>query len=313
MAFLGIEIGGTKLQIVAGTAQGTIVERLRFQVDKAAGGEGIRRQIASALPELKARHAVAAIGVGFGGPLDWRHGRIAQSFQIPGWDGFPLADWLRTESGLPVTVDNDANVAALGEAIAGAGTNCDPVLWLNCGSGVGSGLVVEGRIYHGRPPGEFEIGHVPLDLQGVTLEDRCSGWAVDGRVRFEAANDPGSVLAEQVRERTLERGTEGGEACCLGPAIAAGCPVAGRLVDEVARELGFALSHAVYLVSPEVVVFGGGLSLIGEPLRVALASALTDFLLPTFRPGPRVVQAGLGEDSVPCGALLLAAQAAAAH
>ena len=196
MHFLAIEIGGTKLQVCAGTADGAIVARVRFAVDRAGGGEGIRAQIIGALPELIAKWGPRAIGVGYGGPVDWKTGRIKCSHHIAGWDNFPLGDWLREGTSLPVFVENDANVAALGEAVHGAGRDANPVLWVNSGSGVGGGLVVDGHIYHGAVPGEIEIGHIRLERDGTIVEDRCSGWAVDRAVRDAVKEDPQSVLAQ---------------------------------------------------------------------------------------------------------------------
>ena len=94
MTFIGIEIGGTKLQLVAGDAGGRIIDRRRLAVVSAEGGEGIRRQIAAALPGLMAAHGPAAIGVGFGGPVDWRTGKICCSHQVAGWHEFGLGEWL---------------------------------------------------------------------------------------------------------------------------------------------------------------------------------------------------------------------------
>ena len=118
--FLGIEIGGSKLQLVAGDETAAILERRRFKVDKAQGGEGIRRQIASALPALVAKWKPTAVGVGFGGPVDWKSGRIARSHQIEGWSEFDLGGWLRDLTGLPVALENDSNLATLAEATRGA-------------------------------------------------------------------------------------------------------------------------------------------------------------------------------------------------
>ena len=301
MTLLGIEIGGTKLQLVIGDAAGRIIDRRRLSVDKAAGGEGIRAQITAALPDLIVRHQPTAIGVGFGGPVDWQTGRIECSHQIAGWHEFPLGDWLRGLTKLPVSVDNDANVAALGEALHGAGRGIDPVFWINMGSGVGGGLVVGGRLYHGAKPGEAEIGHVRLDKSGVTLEERCSGWAVDRRIRAACAANPGCPLAR------LTASAKSGEARFLSAALAEADPVAQGILAEVADDLAFGLSHAVQLFHPEIVVVGGGLSLVGEPLRAAIAAALPRYVMDSFQPGPRVALAGLGEDSVPVGALALAA------
>lgn len=298
MHFLAIEIGGTKLQVCAGTADGAIVARARFAVDRAGGGEGIRAQIIGALPELIAKWGPRAIGVGYGGPVDWKTGRIKCSHHIAGWDNFPLGDWLREGTSLPVFVENDANVAALGEAVHGAGRDANPVLWVNSGSGVGGGLVVDGHIYHGAVPGEIEIGHIRLERDGTIVEDRCSGWAVDRAVRDAVKEDPQSVLAQ------LAAKSEPG-ARILAPAIAAGCPLADRILTGAMDELAFALSHAVQLLHPEMIVVGGGLGLIGEPLRARLAAALPRWVMDAFAPGPRIELAALGEDAVPVGALAL--------
>ena len=302
MSHIGIEIGGTKIQIVAGNADGTFLERHRLAADRARGGAGIREQIASVVPGLMSRHSVASVGVGFGGPVDPKTGQICCSHQVPGWHDFPLGDWVRDLTGVPVAVENDANVAALGEALRGAGRGFGCVFWINMGSGVGGGMVVDGRLYHGARPGEAEIGHLRLDRSGRIVEDACSGWAVDRRIRAAVVGQEG-FLARAV----VSQSSEGGESRHLRSAIDAGDPLARKILGDVADDLAFALSHAVHLFHPEIIVVGGGLSLVGEPLRAAMADALPAYLMEAFRPGPQVALAGLGEDSVPIGALALAA------
>lgn len=302
MSYAAIEIGGTKLQLVLGDDSGRILDRRRLEVDPQAGGPGIRKAISDTLPQLTS-NGVDGIGVGFGGPVDWMTGKICRSHQVEGWSEFDIKGWLEQMTRVPVTADNDANVAALGEAMHGAGRGRNPVFYVTLGSGVGGGLVVGGQIYHGAKPGESEIGHVRLDRKGTIVEERCSGWAVDRRIREICRCAPDSVLAE------LTRGMSRGEARHLGGALEKEDPWAKQLLDEVAQDLAFALSHVVHLFHPEVIVLGGGLSNIGEPLRQAVASALTPHCMEAFQPGPAVVLAGLGEDAVPVGALTLAASA----
>jgi len=307
MNLLAIEIGGSKLQLFAGTSDGAILERRRVVIDRAAGGAGIRKQIESALPELIAKWEPRAIGVGFGGPVDAQTGVIARSYHLEGWSGFPLAAWLTERTGLPAFIENDANTAALGESRHGAGRGENPVFYVTLGSGVGGGLVVNDRIYHGAPPGEVEIGHVRLDRDGTIVEARCAGWSVDRRIREEVAVNPDSRLARIVRDDA-----PGGEARHLGAALAQGDELADRILTETVDWLAFGLSHVVHLLHPEIIVVGGGLSLLGEPLISRLVAALPRFLMETFLPGPRVVVAGLAEDAVPVGALSLAAEKVAA-
>ncbi|MBE0545061.1 MAG: ROK family protein [Verrucomicrobia bacterium] len=299
--FLGIEIGGTKLQLVTGDNAGRITERCRLSVDTAHGAAGIRAQIEAALPQLCQQPAITAVGVGFGGPVNWRTGRIACSHQIEGWSEFDLADWLGKLTGAPVFADNDANVAALGEAWLGAGVGFNPMFYTTLGSGVGGGLVLDGTIYHGATPGESELGHVRLDRTGTTLESRCSGWAVDARIRESNRQNPLSLLSRQCGN------TVGGEARHLGAALEQGDADARRILEEAAADLAYGLSHVVHLFHPAVIILGGGLSHVGEPLRVAVQTALTLQVMEVFQPGPPIRLAALGEDAVPVGALRLAA------
>lgn len=296
--FLGIEIGGTKLQLVAGHGKepGAVAERCRFSVDTERGAAGIRGHIEATLPPLMERWKPSAIAVGFGGPVNRRTGRISRSHQIEGWSAFDLVGWLGKLSGLPVVADNDANMGALGEAIIGAGRDFDTVFYVTLGSGVGGGFVRGGVIHHGAAPGESEIGHVRLDRQGTIVEERCSGWAVDRKIR-EAAT---GVL------RHLTLASPGNEARHLSPALEQNDVSARQILREAADDLAFGLSHVVHLFHPEVIVLGGGLSLVGEPLRMAVAEALPNFTMKVFAGTTEVRLARLGEDAVPSGCLLAA-------
>ncbi len=304
-SYLGIEIGGTKLQLVVGDAAANIIQRRRFSVAPNEGGAGIRRQIQAVLPELLQTHSLRAVGIGFGGPVDWKTGQICCSHQIDGWSDFAFGDWLRSLTGLPVRVDNDANTAALGESARGAGIGFNSVFFVTLGSGVGGGLVVDGRIYHGAKPGEAEVGHLLLDRQGTIVEARCSGWAVDKRIRQLQITQPDSLLAR------LSKNAGGGEAKHLVPAWQQGDAAAQEILREFATDLAFALSHVTHLFHPEIIVLGGGLALAGEPLRAAVDGALRGFVMEAFAPGPKLALAALGEDAVPVGALRLAQEAAA--
>jgi glucokinase len=300
---LGIEIGGTKLQLVTGGADARILQRHRLAVDRAQGADGIRRQIETTLAKILTQTKISTVGVGFGGPVDWATGKICKSHHIEGWTGFDLGAWLAGLAHAPVFVDNDANVAALGEAFHGAGNGSNPVFYVTLGSGVGGGLVVDGHIYHGAKPGESEIGHVRLDRAGTILESRCSGWSVDARIRALKETNPASVLCQ------LMSGPPGGEAKHLTAALQRNDAAAREILRETAEDLAFGLSHVTQLFHPEVIILGGGLSNVGEPLRAAVERALRPWIMEAFAPGPRILLAGLAEDVVPVGALQLATAA----
>ena len=215
----------------------------------------------------------------------------------------------RTDRPGLVSWKTDANAdKALGEALLGAGTGFNPVFYITLGSGVGGGLVADSRLYHGATPGEMEIGHVRLERDGTIVETRCAGWSVDRVIVREIQQNPQTAFAKRVR-----MDAPGGEARHLGPALAAGEEPAGRILRACAADLAFALSHVVHLAHPEIIILGGGLALIGQPLRTMVEEALPKFLMDTFQPGPSIALSSFQEDAVPVGALALAASASSAQ
>ncbi len=162
--------------------------------------------------------------------------------------------------------------------------------------------MVAENIFQGAKPGESEIGHLRLDRSGTILEARCSGWAVDKKIRAAIRRNGLSALARLVGNNC------GGEARFLAAALKRKDASAVRLLQETADDLAFGLSHVTHLAHPEVIVLGGGLSLVGEPLRDAVENSLRRYIMDAFAPGPRIRLAKLGEDAVPVGALLLAAK-----
>jgi glucokinase len=300
--YIGIEIGGSKLQVVAGEGTGKILRRWRADADRDRGRPGICEQLVQGIAQVRAGLSPRALGVGFGGPIDSQTGHIARSHQVHGWEDFALRSWLEELTHLPAVAENDSNTAALAEATRGAGAGANPVFYFNLGSGVGGGAVIGGKIYHGLPPGEAEFGHLRLDRTGATVESRCSGWAIDRRIRELVDTHSTGILARSIGPKI------GGESRHLAVARAENDPLALRIVEELSDDLAFALSHVVHLFHPAVIVLGGGLSLLGEPLRNGIAQRLPAYVMEVFAPGPPIRIAALGEDAVPVGALILAGQ-----
>src|SRR5262245_38133945 len=205
--YLGIEIGGTKLQLGLGPGDGTLFGRWRGGVDLAAGGEGIRRTILVAVPELLGsarvdRARLRAVGIGFGGPVDDARRWVITSHQVDGWDDFPLADWLTERLGLPAAIGNDADVAGLAEALYGAGQGLSPVFYVTIGSGIGGGLVIDGAICRGCGRGAAEVGHLVVATgpngERVILERVASGWGIgeSARTRLAAGEGADSLVRQ---------------------------------------------------------------------------------------------------------------------
>ena len=289
--FLGIEIGGSKLQLAVGRADGRFYYRWRGSVELAAGGQRIREQLQEQISfvvdmaeEFEA--PIQAIGVGFGGPTDDATGSVVTSHQVGGWDSFPLTAWLTEQFEVPAFVCNDADVAGLGEALHGAGRGLSPVFYVTVGSGVGGGLVVDGQIYRGVGRGATELGHLIAE-GGRTVEQLASGFGIEGRARE--------------LELPFATAREVGEAAHTGDRDAI------KLLRGATNSLAVGLTHVITLLCPAVIVVGGGVSLIGEqhffaPLRAEVERRT----FAPFRGLTAIVPAMLGEEVVLHGALALA-------
>jgi glucokinase len=286
--FIGIEIGGTKLQLGVGPGDGTLAGLWRGGVDLAAGGAGIRRQIVAAVPELLAqasveRPRVRGLGIGFGGPVDDATRGVLKSHQVGGWDGFPLAAWAEEALGLPTALGNDADCAGLAEALFGAGKGLSPIFYMTIGSGIGGGLVVNGEVYRGTGKGAAEVGHLRMATADgpKVLELVASGWAID-----RAAGRSGREVAE---------------------AVAHGDTAARAVVDAACGYLAEALCHVIALLCPRRIVIGGGVSLMGEEVFFApLRRMVAERVFRPFADCYEIVPAALGEEVVVHGALALA-------
>lgn len=199
--FLGVEIGGTKLQVGACDRRGRLRTLERRSVEREEGARGILRQLEQIIPAILRAHRVRKIGVGFGGPVDSASGRVVRSFHVTGWDGFQLRRWFERWFKLPTVVENDTNVAALAEALIGAGRGKRVVLYSNVGTGIGGGLVIDGALYNGRF-GAMEIGHTRFFVRGKwrILESFASGLSMEqGTTTLaQSAQYYGAALANAV-------------------------------------------------------------------------------------------------------------------
>ncbi|MBN2023465.1 MAG: ROK family protein [Pirellulales bacterium] len=339
--FLGIEIGGTKLQLGVGSARDRhLAELIRLDVAPERGAGPIRDQLAEAGRALLARHAVRAVGVGFGGPVDATAGRVVTSHQVDGWTDFDLAGWCRETFGLPVVLSNDSDAAGLAEALLGAGFGKRVVFYTNVGSGIGGSLVIDGELYRGGIGMAVEPGHLRPGLQAdrpdQTVESLASGWAITAAVQARLA-DPDSHFSidgittrdpEAVRQRLIEReDAEERDAAdlltrcegdpdrldtrMLAEAARHGNGLAREVFDRAARVFGWAVAQVITIAAPNVVVLGGGVSLAGEDVFLGpVRKYVNRYVFPAYSDTFEIVPAALGEAVVVHGALLLAARLA---
>jgi glucokinase len=307
--FLGIEIGGTKLQLGVGAGDGVLAGLWRGPVDVAAGPEGIRRQIVAAVPELLGRSGVErsrlkGVGIGFGGPVDDAMRTIIKSHQIEGWDNFPLADWIDDLIGLPAVLGNDADVAGLAEALHGAGKGLSPIFYVTIGSGIGGGFIIDGEIYRGVGKGAAEIGHLRIATPGGydILEHLASGWGIESQATARMmCGETAEMLQRLLRTDPLT-------ARLIAKAAARGDTLCQQILDNAFAALAEGICHVIALLNPRRIVIGGGVSLMGDSLFVPLRGLVAERVFKPFVDCYDIVPAALGEEVVVHGALTLARQ-----
>jgi len=315
--YLGIEIGGTKLQLALGRGDGNLLALERRIIRPEAGAEGIRAQIVEMYPLLLDQvqagpERVSAAAIGFGGPVDTSRGIVAVSNQIKGWDRFPLARWLAESLGIDrVMLLNDADTAAIGEARFGAGVGFSPVLYVTIGSGIGGGLVLDGQLYKGNGAGAVEIGHLWVSKEPRTrprhLEEISSGWSIaaEARHHVEAAIATGhdGGLLQRLSWGEPERITT----ALVAEAAGRGDSTALTILRIAAESFAFALAQTINLLAPRRIILGGGVSLIGDVLWFnPIRQTTAQLVFSPFRDTYDIVPAQLGEEVVLHGALAVA-------
>jgi glucokinase len=281
MTTLAIDIGGTKFSIAA-FQDGRLIRRESRSTDKQGGRDWMLSQLAAMTRAWRADLTFDNCGVGFGGPVDFAAQRVALSTHVGGWRDFPLTAHLENELGIPVIMDNDANVGAIGEATHGAGQGADPLFYLTLSTGIGGGIYSAGNVWRGADSYAGEIGHITIRPDGPQclcgaqgcFERMCSGLWIE-RDHGRSAKD---LLADP------------------------------EFVRRYVVDLALGLKTCIMLLNPARIVIGGGIAKAGDPLfaplRVELRRQITGWSAARIE----VVPAALGDDSVLYGALVLAQQ-----
>ncbi len=250
-----------------------------------------------------------AIGVSFGGPVDSQTGRVRLSHHVPGWENYPLALFLQVEFGCPAQVDNDANVAALGEYGFGAGRGCQSLMYITVSTGVGGGWILEGKIWHGVDGMAGEIGHTVVDPNGPLclcgkrgcVERLASGPYLAEDARRRLRNQP----KDDARLVELAGGDLGAiNGKHVAQAAALGDPLALELLDRAAWALGTGIGNAANLINPGRFILGGGVTQAGERFWSGVRSAARQTTLPEVH--FEILPAELGDDAPLWGAVSLA-------
>ena len=311
---LCLDFGGTKLAAgIVDAMSGCVLAVATRPTPAEDGAEASLRVALEACDDALARgpvgvEALRGIGISFGGPVASGGGAVVRSMHVGSWEGAELPERLSRRFGLRTVMENDANAAALAEARHGAGTGTSSLLYVQASTGIGAGLVIDGRVFRGRG-GAGELGHVVVDPGGALcvcgnrgcLESVAAGWAI--------ARDATDALTRSSRASVLRGPVRARVALDAEAVIEAARRSDGRARELVARAftaLGVAVANSINLLDPDVVVLGGGISRASDLLLPVIESALAEQVVPHLRDPARLVLTQLGPDAPLIGAAVAA-------
>ena len=303
--YIGIDIGGTKSAVLSGDREGRILSKEKFPTETWNGPEPALRRIEEIVREhiscaVENEDSVGSIGISCGGPLDSSAGIIQSPPNLPGWDNIEIRKRLEDSSGVPVFLQNDANACALAECRFGAGKGYRNIVFLTFGTGLGAGIILNGRLYEGSSGMAGEVGHIRL------AEDGPVGYGKSGS--FEGFCSGGGI-AQLAREAALKRIKEGLPVDFLpetgdvneittrmvGESADAGDKTAISVLQTSGMWLGKGLSIIIDILNPEVIVIGSVFARARRFLQPAAEKVIqAEALAPASRVC-RILPAGLGE------------------
>jgi glucokinase len=304
---IAIDLGGTQLRAAVVDATGAIITHSRAPTLVHEGPDAVIRRVldmvSQARPSLPIGGRLLGVGIGAPGPLDPETGRIYAPPNMPGWDNVPLRDVVAAASGLPVALGNDANAAALAEWRFGAGRGLRHLVYVTVSTGIGGGVIADGRLLLGRLGSAAEVGFQILDpTTGAVFEDLASGTGLGRAAAATMPQHPESMLHRLATPTTVT-------AAHVAEAHAAGDPLAVELMRREARLLGIGFANILHLFSPELLLVGGSVAL-NNPWLIdeARVIAYANVRVPLYREVP-IELARLGEPVGVLGAAALALEA----
>lgn len=285
---IGVDLGGTAIKLAQFAQDGTLLSSLEVPTPQPATPAAVTEAIAGAIRQLDPSGDVIAIGIGTPGPVD-ASGRIARvAINLDGWENVPLADALEGQLNRPVVLANDANCAGLGEAWMGAGRRFRNFLLITLGTGVGGAVILDGNLFVGPSGTGGELGLITLDPNGHPCNSGNDG-SLEQHVSVQA-----------IRRRT---GLEPHE---LAAKARAGDPDAIAFWATYGQELAAGLASLIYVLTPEAIAIGGGISASADLFFPALMAELERRVLPSSREGLEILVAELGNQAGCVGAARLA-------
>ncbi|PEL11318.1 ROK family glucokinase [Bacillus sp. AFS017336] len=309
---VGVDLGGTSIKLALLTDNGEFIDKWEVPTDKSDSGKHIPKTITIAIEEKlnqmnKTKEDIAGIGIGAPGSVRLEDGLIFAAVNL-GWVNFPLKEILEKESGIPVIVDNDANIAAVGEMWKGAGNGAKDVVMVTLGTGVGGGVIVNGDVAHGISGSAGEIGHITVQLEnGVLCNCGKRGCLETISSATGIARIANEKLQNTTKETVLKEIANGSQITTkdVFEAYSKGDEVAEEIVNHVMRYLALVLAGVGNTLNPENIIIGGGVSNAGELLLKPLKRYFDEFAFTTVRDSTKLSIAKLGNDAGAIGAAYL--------
>lgn len=250
--FIGVDLGGTNVRVAIVTELGEILEEIKRPSKAQEGPEAVINNIVDIIRNFNDASGVEGIGIGIPGPVDTEKGSVSLATNLPGFQGFPVVDYLKRETGLPVYIDNDANVAGLAEALVGAGKGKRVVYYVTHSTGIGGAMVVNGRVVSGNKGYAGEIGNIVIDRNRPHYTE--INTLNQGAVENEAS---GSAM---VRKAQATINPEIQSAYEIFKMYEQNDPRAVQLIETMSYDMGQLLATIAHIVDPHVFVLGGGVS-----------------------------------------------------
>lgn len=306
----GIDIGGTKIAIALENLGGEKIAVRRLPTRAEIGAEAIIENVTRAIKEMLAENncEIVAVGIGCPSPLDIEKGLVMSPSNLRDWDRFPIVKIFQDEFGVPVVLENDANAAALGEYVYGAGRGYQNIVYITISTGIGGGIILNGEIFRGVAAGAGELGHTIVQPDGIRcncgsvgcLETVSAGVHIARRAQERLAAGEPSLMREMVS------GINEVSAKTVIDAVRKNDQLAVEIWDETCRFLAIGIGNIITILAPEAVVIGGGVAEAGDLLFEPLRRLLPQFVSMIPADKINVLPAELGGESGVCGALALA-------
>lgn len=309
---LGLDIGGTNFRLALADERGRVLKRRSGRTRPEEGPENFLGRVKKEVEELLSpdmRMMVKGVGVGAAGPLDLESGMLLHPPNLPGWHHVPLKSMLEESLGFPVWLRNDVDLGALGEHRFGAGRGFKQLIYLALGTGIGGGVILDGRLLFGTRVSAMEAGHMVISPGGPRcncgregcLEALASGTAIARRAAERLSQGEQSRLSEMVDGKGEQITAE-----LVARAANKGDRLARQVLQEAGEWLGIGVVNLILLFDPEVVIIGGGVAGAGDFLLEPVRRAVKRWVVPYFEREVPVVQSRLGENSNLMGAVALA-------